>query len=561
MSFQDELTKNLSNNLYLEQLLIRYIKEDNNQYYDELMIELKKYFYAKDIIDFRTNNLFNSKGIFQEENFNKNSINIKKVANLIKEYNYDKQWSMQSVIDNKQDREHFMNISKIPIYLFYEYPYKLSGAYLLFLLHPESISANLKIKTQNKDQIYDMDNNEYYLKTYQRRYKKGGILSQINKLLNIKIVKNKTDKVLDEILNFYDICNEIRPQDSKMLLNILDKNSLYMDMELKDLSSEQQMIILFETMLYANLSYIDKYRLNCHERWCKYKLYESASVIQNTINEQSHVFLPKLSSFFNKDIYDKIKNFDDKIDLRIKKLKNIYQQQLIQEYNSEKDNLYLIILWKIFIRQRNVVLNTMTSIKNDMPFRDINIFNYLNIYDKITERIITFDSFYNKYEKNLKQLFYDYNFKDIKKLWSCALKFYVYTDWNRFHFNGDFENEQKSLSNTWIKKHILQNLTVFELLLTMKTLDSCRKIKVWIPKLNKYKDLIFTLENLRTYYTKDLNEVIVSIIIEKGQSFYYERKIIDRCSTYIEYLKLVFNCGNYAKSIRAEKSIIQKCSL
>ena len=561
MSFQDELTKNLSNNLYLEQLLIRYIKEDNNQYYDELMIELKKYFYAKDIIDFRTNNIFNSKGIFQEENFNKNSINIKKVANLIKKYNYDKQWSMQSVIDNKEDREHFMNISKIPIYLFYEYPYKLSGAYLLFLLHPESMSANLKIKTQNKNQINDMNNVEYYLKTYQRRYKKGGILSQINKLLNIEIVKNKTDKILDEILNFYDICNEIRPQDSKMLLNILDKNSLYMDMELKDLSSEQQMIILFETMLYANLSYIDKYRLNCHERWCKYKLYESASVIQNTINEQSHVFLPKLSSFFNKEIYDKIKNFDDKIDLRIKKLKNIYQQQLIQEYNSEKDNLYLIILWKIFIRQRNVVLNTMTSIKNDMPFRDINIFNYLNIYDKITERIITFDSFYNKYEKNLKQLFDDYTIKDLNKLWNCTLKFYVYTDWKRFHFNGDFDNEQKSLSNTWIKKHILQNLTVFELLLTMKTLDSCRKIKVWIPKLNKYKDLIFTLENLRTYYTKDLNEVIVSIIIEKGQSFYYERKIIDRCSTYIEYLKLVFNCGNYAKSIRAERSIIQKCSL
>lgn len=561
MNFQDELTKNLSNNLYLEQLLIRYIKEDNNQYYDELMIELKKYFYAKDIIDFRTNNIFNSKGIFQEENFNKNSINIKKVANLIKKYNYDKQWSMQSVIDNKEDREHFMNISKIPIYLFYEYPYKLSGAYLLFLLHPESMSANLKIKTQNKNQINDMNNVEYYLKTYQRRYKKGGILSQINKLLNIEIVKNKTDKILDEILNFYDICNEIRPQDSKMLLNILDKNSLYMDMELKDLSSEQQMIILFETMLYANLSYIDKYRLNCHERWCKYKLYESASVIQNTINEQSHVFLPKLSSFFNKDIYDKIKNFDDKIDLRIKKLKNIYQQQLIQEYNSEKDNLYLIILWKIFIRQRNVVLNTMTSIKNDMPFRDINIFNYLNIYDKITERIITFDSFYNKYEKNLKQLFDDYTIKDLNKLWNCTLKFYVYTDWKRFHFNGDFDNEQKSLSNTWIKKHILQNLTVFELLLTMKTLDSCRKIKVWIPKLNKYKDLIFTLENLRTYYTKDLNEVIVSIIIEKGQSFYYERKIIDRCSTYIEYLKLVFNCGNYAKSIRAERSIIQKCSL
>lgn len=561
MSFQDELTKNLSNNLYLEQLLIRYIKEDNNQYYDELMIELKKYFYAKDIIDFRTNNVFNSKGIFQKENFNKNSINIKKVANLIKEYNYDKQWSMQSVIDNKQDREHFINISKIPIYLFYEYPYKLSGAYLLFLLHPESISANLKIKTQNKDQIYDMDNNEYYLKTYQRRYKKGGILSQINKLLNIEIVKNKTDKVLDEILNFYDICNEIRPQDSKMLLNILDKNSLYMDMELKDLSSEQQMIILFETMLYANLSYINKYRLNCHERWCKYKLYESASVIQNAVNKQSHVFLPKLSSFFDKDIYDKIKNFDDKIDLRIKKLKKIYQQQLIQEYNSEKDNLYLIILWKIFIRQRNVVLNNMTSIKNDMPFRDINIFNYLNIYDKITERIITFDSFYNKYEKNLKQLFDDYTIKDLNKLWNCTLKFYVYTDWKRFHFNGDFDNEQKSLSNTWIKKHILQNLTVFELLLTMKTLDSCRKIKVWIPKLNKYKDLIFTLENLRTYYTKDLNEVIVSIIIEKGQSFYYERKIIDRCSTYIEYLKLVFNCGNYTKSIRAERSIIQKCSL
>lgn len=561
MSFQDELTKNLSNNLYLEQLLIRYIKEDNNQYYDELMIELKKYFYAKDIIDFRTNNIFNSKGIFQEENFNKNSINIKKVANLIKKYNYDKQWSMQSVIDNKEDREHFMNISKIPIYLFYEYPYKLSGAYLLFLLHPESMSANLKIKTQNKNQINDMNNVEYYLKTYQRRYKKGGILSQINKLLNIEIVKNKTDKILDEILNFYDICNEIRPQDSKMLLNILDKNSLYMDMELKDLSSEQQMIILFETMLYANLSYIDKYRLNCHERWCKYKLYESASVIQNTINEQSHVFLPKLSSFFNKDIYDKIKNFDDKIDLRIKKLKNIYQQQLIQEYNSEKDNLYLIILWKIFIRQRNVVLNTMTSIKNDMPFRDINIFNYLNIYDKITERIITFDSFYNKYEKNLKQLFYDYNFKDIKKLWSCALKFYVYTDWNRFHFNGDFENEQKSLSNTWIKKHILQNLTVFELLLTMKTLDLYGTIKVWIPKLNRYKNLIFTLENLRTYYSEDLKEVIVSIIIQKGQSFYYEREVIRRYNTYIEYLKLVFNCGNYAKSIRAEKSIIQKCSL
>lgn len=468
---------------------------------------------------------------------------------------------MQSVIDNKQDREHFMNISKIPIYLFYEYPYKLSGAYLLFLLHPESMSANLKIKTQNKDQIYDMDNNEYYLKTYQRRYKKGGILSQINKLLNIEIVKNKTDKILDEILNFYDICNEIRPQDSKMLLNILEKNSLYMDMELKDLSSEQQMIILFETMLYANLSYIDKYRLNCHERWCKYKLYESASVIQNTINEQSHVFLPKLSSFFNKDIYDKIKNFDDKIDLRIKKLKNIYQQQLIQEYNSEKDNLYFIILWKIFIRQRNVVLNTMTSIKNDMPFRDINIFNYLNIYDKITERIITFDSFYNKYEKNLKQLFDDYTIKDLNKLWNCTLKFYVYTDWKRFHFNGDFDNEQKSLSNTWIKKHILQNLTVFELLLTMKTLDLYGTIKVWIPKLNRYKNLIFTLENLRTYYSEDLKEVIVSIIIQKGQSFYYEREVIRRYNTYIEYLKLVFNCGNYAKSIRAEKSIIQKCSL
>lgn len=561
MSFQDELTKNLSNNLYLEQLLIRYIKEDNNQYYDELMIELKKYFYAKDIIDFRTNNIFNSKGIFQEENFNKNSINIKKVANLIKKYNYDKQWSMQSVIDNKEDREHFMNISKIPIYLFYEYPYKLSGAYLLFLLHPESMSANLKIKTQNKNQINDMNNVEYYLKTYQRRYKKGGILSQINKLLNIKIVKNKTDKVLDDILNFYDICNEIRPQDSKMLLNILEKNSLYMDMELKDLSNEQQMIILFETMLYANLSYIDKYKLNCHERWCKYKLYDLTSTIQNTINEQSYVCHPKLSKLFDKSIYDKFKSFDDKINFIIVELKYSYQRQDIQEYNSEKDNLYFIILWKIFIQQRIVILNTMISIKNDMPFRDTNIFNYLNIYDKIIEETTTFDSFYNKYEKNLKQLFYDYNFKDIKKLWSCALKFYVYTDWNRFHFNGDFENEQKSLSNTWIKKHILQNLTVFELLLTMKTLDSCRKIKVWIPKLNKYKDLIFTLENLRTYYTKDLNEVIVSIIIEKGQSFYYERKIIDRCSTYIEYLKLVFNCGNYAKSIRAERSIIQKCSL
>ena len=42
MNFQDEQDKNLSNNLYLEQLLIRYIKEDNSQYYDELMIELKR---------------------------------------------------------------------------------------------------------------------------------------------------------------------------------------------------------------------------------------------------------------------------------------------------------------------------------------------------------------------------------------------------------------------------------------------------------------------------------------------------------------------------------------
>ena len=95
----------------------------------------------------------------------------------------------------------------------------------------------------------------------------------------------------------------------------------------------------------------------------------------------------------------------------------------------------------------------------------------------------------------------------------------------------------------------------------MKTLDSCKKIKIWIPKLNKYKDLIFTLENLRTYYTEDLKEIIVSIIIEKGKSFYYGREVIDRDSNYIEYLKLVFNCGNYAKSIRAERSIIQKCSL
>ena len=271
--------------------------------------------------------------------------------------------------------------------------------------------------------------------------------------------------------------------------------------------------------------------------------------------------IPKLSKLFDKSIYDKFKSFDDKINFIIVELKYSYQRQDIQEYNSEKDNLYFIILWKIFIQQRIVILNTMISIKNDMPFRDTNIFNYLNIYDKIIEETTTFDSFYNKYEKNLKQLFYDYNFKDIKKLWSCALKFYVYTDWNRFHFNGDFENEQKSLSNTWIKKHILQNLTVFELLLTMKTLDLYGTIKVWIPKLNRYKNLIFTLENLRTYYSEDLKEVIVSIIIQKGQSFYYERKVIRRYNTYIEYLKLVFNCGNYAKSIRAEKSIIQKCSL
>lgn len=47
MNFQDEQDKNLSNNLYLEQLLIRYIKEDNSQYYDELMIELKNTFMLK----------------------------------------------------------------------------------------------------------------------------------------------------------------------------------------------------------------------------------------------------------------------------------------------------------------------------------------------------------------------------------------------------------------------------------------------------------------------------------------------------------------------------------
>ena len=131
----------------------------------------------------------------------------------------------------------------------------------------------------------------------------------------------------------------------------------------------------------------------------------------------------KLSKLFDKSIYDKFKSFDDKINFIIVELKYSYQRQDIQEYNSEKDNLYFIILWKIFIQQRIVILNTMISIKNDMPFRDTNIFNYLNIYDKIIEETTTFDSFYNKYEKNLKQLFYDYNFKDIKKLWSCALKF------------------------------------------------------------------------------------------------------------------------------------------
>lgn len=59
---------------------------------------------------------------------------------------------MQSVIDNKEDREHFINIAKsLYIYSMNIHINFLGGAYLLFLLHPESISANLKIKNQNKD--------------------------------------------------------------------------------------------------------------------------------------------------------------------------------------------------------------------------------------------------------------------------------------------------------------------------------------------------------------------------------------------------------------------------
>lgn len=172
------------------------------------------------------------------------------------------------------EKRHFGEIYSIPIYL-YDYPYPLSGAYLLLLLwygfdRPENDDVLLKLDADSDEDKYSR-----YLNNYHGNYQGTSSPYRFNQdilitrfLVNERIpdtldkridemegLSRKQHPLLDELGDMRRFCDIVRPDDCPQIEHLVTQSYLIPGNYMFNLSDRQALVMLFTTLLFFRIPY------------------------------------------------------------------------------------------------------------------------------------------------------------------------------------------------------------------------------------------------------------------------------------------------------------------
>lgn len=169
------------------------------------------------------------------------------------------------------EKEHFCEIYSVPIYL-YDYPYPLSGAYLLLLLHygferPENDDVLLKLDADpDEDRYLNNYHGNYQGISSPYRFNQDILVSRF--LVNERIpgtsgkkrdekenLSRKQHPLLDELGDMRRFCDIVRPDACPQIEHLVTQSYLIPENYTFDMSDSQALVMLFTTLLFFRIPY------------------------------------------------------------------------------------------------------------------------------------------------------------------------------------------------------------------------------------------------------------------------------------------------------------------
>lgn len=172
------------------------------------------------------------------------------------------------------EKKHFCEIYSVPIYL-YDYPYPLSGAYLLLLLRYGSKCLENDDVLFKLDADPDEDRYSRYLNNYHGNYQGISSPYRFNQdilvtrfLVNERIpnvsgkrldekkdLPRKQHPLLDELGDMRRFCDIVRPDDCPQIEHLVTQSYLIPGNYTFDISDSQALVMLFTTLLFFRIPY------------------------------------------------------------------------------------------------------------------------------------------------------------------------------------------------------------------------------------------------------------------------------------------------------------------
>ena len=391
--------------------------------------------------------------------------NVKNILDLI----YS---DCENFIDNLSDNNIYANatftkICETPILLSILCPFELSGIIIICLLHNEEELKKFKVPPAllEETSIYCLTSKmpiEYKLGIFFGNSKdsKTNYSYKLNDLLHINTSDWYTSKNKEnsDVWKLLEICyyvdrscykqmpkkdedetqeKKVKKHDIKPLFHIIDENKHYMQTlsEItKGFNPYSIKYLIFKTLVFYNAFTSEKY-LNI-----------TTNVV--TLYAQDNAVLDMLNiCWFMPYMKPEIKDFDD----IIKQVKQQHKEFLksleisLKKYEEEipKCNIFIECLWKLILHdmicfrqvRNEYMLKFLRKYDNKEQLEAIS--NIMLPQGKNLVHINDWNSFYGKYEINLKRIFNNLEEHDLKKLWQIACKNELFINSNSYNFDFD----------------------------------------------------------------------------------------------------------------------------
>lgn len=507
----------------LEREIVRIVKNHDEELLNIKLDDLEK------IILYNNHNLYDFMSIRN---------NIKNIIKLIWKNNWEKDWDNSAIFNDD-----FKQICRTPIYIPYIFMDLISGIYILYLLHGDTLQLHYNASSYQAQNMGESDD-EYLRRCNSEELKRKNehIIKweeEFNKILSISsdtifnktTGRGKTRKGTDgyQLFEEYGYCvYEINkkfnlPMDLVSMYASEHVNNTWTCVLTQDYELPQYCdgMILFKTILLHHI------KDNIEDRELLNWVYLTS---QNTIKQipdlknkfetyladisiKRKLSSPQEDSSYKekmKQAFTWIKSEIKEIYKNLKEISEIYLENNKDENNKdENNNIYLNIFINLIINEvyaiiliyKNILL---VSVKSHSEIEKLHQFVLIKPAYQIG--VNTWNDFNNKFKNILNEFFEDESVSEVKELWFLAIKTIFICDPNRFKLNNKFIIPKK-FDDKIISKIGVSNLPARGLLATM-----------------------LLLKHSHNYYVKLKDEEII-VDKNKKRKRIYHGLVSDRIST------------------------------